>query len=62
MAPGCSKSDAARGGQAGPLYSGSVERAIRRGFVREEESGRSRYRLFVTDAGREFAEGRLSLP
>jgi hypothetical protein len=54
--PGCSKSDAARCGDSGPLYQGSVERAIRRGYVRaEQDHPTARYRLFATDAGREFA-------
>ena len=63
--PGCSKGDAARGGESGPLYASSVQRAVLRGFIREDrDKGRpgSGCRLFVTDAGREFAEGRLNLP
>jgi len=63
--PGCSKSDAARGGKSGPLYASSVQRAVFRGFIREDRGGGragSRCRLFVTDAGLEFAGGRLYLP
>lgn len=54
--PGCSKSDAARCGESGPLYAGSVERAIRRGYVRtEQDHPTAHYRLFLTEAGEEFA-------
>jgi hypothetical protein len=53
--PGCSKAEAGRGGgvNGGGGYAGSVERLIRRGLVSAE--GRSRYQLFITDAGRKFA-------
>lgn len=50
--PGCSKSDAARCGPTGPLYSSSVENLIWRGLVRavEDPHDRSYYRLYATEA------------
>ena len=46
--PGCNKSEAGRGGDAGPVYSGSVERAIRRGLIRQEQDHpASHYRLYA---------------
>jgi hypothetical protein len=45
--PGCTKSEAARGGGR-PLYSDAVERAIRRGLIRQEQDRpASRYRLYA---------------
>jgi hypothetical protein len=52
--PGCNKSRAGRGGSSGPLFTGSVERAIRRGYLSEQRRG-GRYQLFVTDSGHRFA-------
>jgi hypothetical protein len=54
--PGCTKSDAARAGDTGPLYSGSVESLIRGGYVRaEQDHPGSHYRLYLTETGEEFA-------
>lgn len=49
--PGCSKAQAARGGDASP---DSVARVIRAGLVRETRQSGHSYRLYVTDTGSEL--------
>lgn len=51
--PGCSKVEAARCGPVGnSIYADSMYRAIRQGFLSEQEVSSSRYALQVTDKGR----------
>lgn len=50
--PGCSKSDAARCGESGPMYSDAVARLVRQELVIVEQPGRYRYQLRVSAAGR----------
>jgi len=53
--PGCSKADAGRSGE-GVLFWGSVERAIARGYLRQEKDHPGGHcRLYVTPAGTRFA-------
>lgn len=58
--PGCNKLEAGRCGTTELPRAGSVEALIRGGYMRtEQDHPTSRYRLFLTEAGRGLASGPL---